>query len=90
MTSHSKKKRQFNTVESSFLNEMMQQAVNIVHNLDELSDQSGCNVEELPHPCVIRPDLAYDLCSAVTHMYEKLVEQELVSTGNKTNQYILH
>lgn len=85
-----KSKRQFDVVESGFLNEMMQQSVHITATLDGLCDQKGVQIDELEMPCSIRAELAYDLCSAVQHMYEKLVQQELLLTGNKTNQYTLH
>ena len=90
MTTKTSKRYKFDIAESKYLNEMMEQAVHIVHTLDELCENKGMDIEDLDVPCTIRAELAYDLCSAITHMYEKLLKHELVTTGNKTNQYTLH
>lgn len=86
----SKKDRKFDVGDSVYLNEMMQSALQVLHTLDTLSNEHGVDIENLEMPVYFKPALAYDLCSAVTHMYEKLLENELILSGNKTNQYIIH
>ena len=68
----------------------MQEAVKIVHTVDEICYEQNINVDEMTVPCTIKADLAYDLCSAITYMYEMLLKHELITTGNKANQYTLH
>lgn len=82
--------RRFSIAESVFLNETMQEALTIIYRLDDITEQHGITVDEISTPCVIRADLAYDLCSSITHMYEKLVDNELIHSGSKVYNKTLH
>ena len=76
-----KNKRKFSIDESEIINKIMQEAVNIQYQLQDDDDIETMDVDAI---------FLHDLCVAFIAMYNKIIQENLILTGNPTGSLTLH
>ncbi len=84
-----KNPRKFKIWDSDHLNKVAQKAAQIVYNIEQLSEEEGTYIHELPST-QLPTHLVYEVCEAYVAMYQKLLKEQLLITGNPDTHPHLH
>jgi hypothetical protein len=84
-----KNRRKFNLWESDSLNNTMQKAVQIVHNIETEAEKQNESIHLLGNSNVPM-FLLHEICEHYTIMYNRLLKAELLITANPSSNDNLH
>jgi len=74
--------RKFKVWDSAILNDVLEKSVQIVYNIDTLTTTEEKDIMDYP-PTTIPVHLLYNLCTCYNAMYDKLLEEGLVTSASK-------
>lgn len=84
-----KNPRKYNIWDSDSLNSTAQKAIQLIHNIEEVSQETNTFIHELP-PSRMPMELVYEVCEAYISIYNKLLRENLIITANPESNNNLH
>ena len=67
----------------------MEQAAQIMKNIEDIAEKENIPIHLLP-PASIPVHLMYDICDSYVNMYTKLLNEQLLITGNPKTNPLIH
>lgn len=84
-----KNPRKCNIWDSAFYNELLNNTVQITHNIDKVSKETNIPISSMK-PLLLPAHLVYEICEGYTQMYNKLLKEQLLVTANLKSNPIIH